>query len=125
MIKNIYYHIALQDKENSFSELSNVSEIDIRSIHEKGEIGKTGKYTNIPYDYNSVIFTDYSKDLNTFLELINTNIAITASIQLARHKELYLFMEFDTQCNFEISPTELQLINSLGVTLSISCEKEE
>jgi hypothetical protein len=100
--------------------LSN-TKISVEDYNCVGDIGKVGRYKNIPYNYGYIRFSGISDCLDDFLDDI-CMVEIQEIIKKATDRELHLFLEYTKQCNWELSVDEISKIHSLGFVLTITCE---
>ncbi|MBX7223647.1 MAG: hypothetical protein K1Y36_27280 [Blastocatellia bacterium] len=99
-------------------------QIEIIEVNYFGDMGKTGRYKNKPYDFGYIRFTNQKMELHEFIRVV-TNRKTKSLIKNADRKVLHVFIQFSNQCNWEISPEEMSKISTLGFTLTISCEKTD
>lgn len=121
MIMNIYnITCTLISSEYDFSLIfSQLNSFNVKEFNRKGDFGKVK-----PYDFNFLelefkenniqYLTDFLKEL-----LIIDDITKDFEVE----KIIHINIEYITQCNFELNPLDIHLLNRLKASFSITCYK--
>jgi hypothetical protein len=111
--------------------LPNVGAWMLASSNKPGDLGSVGRYRAKPLPYGSATLTptkasvvDFDEvEVSQFLAEVPRNLE---AIRNAGGEDIHLdiAITYRDQCNFEISPTALDLLGKLGLTVSVSCLSE-
>ncbi len=93
----------------------------IKSISIKGEMGIAR-----PYDYSTFILLPNKANDKNFIEILVdflNNLVILKNSISSREVEIVIHIDiaYDGQCNFELNPLQIELLNILKCSFSISC----
>lgn len=97
--------------------------VQFHEVNESGDLGTVGRYKGKPTPFGSASLrfpSDQGTQLREMLLLIERIIA-PARLAGATEIELYLGVNFVSQCNFEICPEDLEILGRLKIPLLISC----
>ncbi len=113
----------------SFSPLSaeKVTSLPFSDKCEVGQLGKVGRFKGIPIPYGSCVlrFTEmsslpYGPRLEQMISSLEKNI-ISLKKCGAQDFVLRLVVSYETQCNLEFSPEEMNRIAAMGIHLTVTC----
>ena len=81
---------------------------------------------NIPAFWTYEVIDDspdeYFDFINVFLDILETKYADLEKLNITRENiSIWLFYEYDQQCNMEFDPARLKRLGDNGITFCISC----
>jgi hypothetical protein len=97
--------------------------VQFDKVNEPGDLGTTGRYKGKPTPFGSASLRFPSDQGTQLREVLLTIERIVASARLAgaAEIELYLGVDYVSQCNFELCPEDLEILGRLKIPLLISC----
>jgi hypothetical protein len=105
---------------------SRVDGVSFTEANDPGETGRTGKYKGVPTPYGSAEIHFDSPPECPLLALEARQLQEEDTVGRLRNAgatdiTLYVSVEFQDQCNFEIEPSVLASLATQGITVAFSC----
>ena len=102
-------------------ELVLISTLTVKKVSRFGDVIKKGEHKGNSMDESAMTLEGNLLDILEFLDTQKP----TSNWGRIEYLDVCLLIEFESQCNFDLSVEEIEKLNLLGIPLSISCYEKE
>lgn len=121
---NIFFNCILFGPNFNPTPFLNSPQLEIVDYHCIGDVAKAGRKKGEILNYGHICFESKGEDFDKFVkELHQVKDLVTESD--CEQRVVYLYLEYQNQCNWEFNPTTLRYMSELNMILAVSCAMVE